>query len=185
MAEIFGIIGFPGLLEILIYLVMILTGLICAINAFVTAFKLEPERRRLQNWIGLNWLEPTISIGFLAIAFNFFSSTRSHFEFSIMVIPGLIFCLLILPTIWFSSRDANVQPIWRQLKHVVVARAFMVLFLVGSLLTERFFSQGFIVLEIAAALDLAILIWSFYRLGQLTMRLHTRELSTLQSRTMK
>jgi hypothetical protein len=41
MTEMFGFIGFPGLLEILMYLVMILTGLICAINAFIAALKLE------------------------------------------------------------------------------------------------------------------------------------------------
>lgn len=171
----FGIIGFSGLLEILIYLVMILTGLSCAINAFVTAFKLEPERRRLQNWIGFSWLEPSLSAGFLLITFNFFPSTRSHFEISLMFIPGILFCLLILPTILFSSRDTKVQSIWQHLKHVVNARAFIVLFLVGSLLTEKFADRGFIVLEIAAAINLAILIWSFYRLGQLAVRLHVQE----------
>jgi hypothetical protein len=101
-----------------------------------------------------------------------------------MLIPGLMFCMLILPTIWFSSRDIHVQSIWRQLNHVVVARAFIVLFLVGSLLIEKFVDRGFIVLEIAAAINLAILLWSFYRLGQLATRLRTRELSTLSSRTM-
>jgi hypothetical protein len=102
-----------------------------------------------------------------------------------MVIPSLLFCLLILPTVWLSSRDASIQSIWQQLKRVVVARAFIVLFLVISIMTERFFPHGFIVLEIAAAINLAILIWSFYCLAQLATQLHVRELSSLSSRTIK
>jgi hypothetical protein len=185
MAELFGIIGAPGLIELMIFSGLILTGLICAINAFFIAFKLELERRRLQNWLGFSWLEPSLSVGCLVIAFNFFPNTRSHFEILLMVIPSLLFCLLILPTVWLSSRDASIQSIWQQLKRVVVARAFMVLFLLGSIMTERFFPQGFIVLEITAAINLAILIWSFYCLAQLATQPHVRELSSLSSRTIK
>jgi hypothetical protein len=185
MAEMFGIIGAPGLIELLIFSMIVLIGLICAINAFFNASKLELERRRLQNWIGFSWLEPSLSVGFLVIAFNFLPSTRSHFEISLMVIPSLLFCLLILPPIWFSSRDAKAQSIWQHLKRVVVARAFIVLFLVVSVLIEKFISRGFMVFEIAAAINLAILIWSFYCLAQLATQLHVRELSPLSSRTIK
>jgi hypothetical protein len=66
-----------------------------------------------------------------------------------------------------------------------VVRAFIVLLLVGSVLTEKFISHGFIVLEIAAAMNLAILLWSFYCLAQIATQLHVRELSSLSSRTIK
>jgi hypothetical protein len=176
MVEFVGLIGASGLIELLVFSGLILIGFICAINAFVSALKLEPERRHLNNWIGLSWLEPALSVGFLMIAFNFFPSTRSHFEFSIMVIPGLSFCCFILPSIWFSSRDVNVQSIWQQLKFIVMARGVIVIFLVVSVLIETYFSRGFMVLQMASTFILAILIWSFYGL---------RKLSTLASRTIK
>jgi hypothetical protein len=52
----------------------------------------------------------------------------------------------------------------------------MVMFLVVSVLIETYFSHEFMVLQMASTFILAILIWSFYRLGKL---------STLASRTIK
>jgi hypothetical protein len=81
MAEFVGLIVAPGLIATLVFPIAILIGFICAINAFITAYKLEPERRRLLNWIGFSWLELSLSVGFLVIAFNFFQAQEAILKF--------------------------------------------------------------------------------------------------------
>jgi hypothetical protein len=157
-----------------IYALLVLIGFLSSIGAFLANTKLESERIRALRWIGLNWLEPTLTILAVVVLVVIGESLKQSALFSPVwfLLPVSTFCFSLFPPVFFSSQNPLVQTTWRTLRLVALLRVLSV----GALLLVLTFVRSFVIAVIVDGVGLAVLAWSFWRLGQLAILLNTQEL---------
>jgi hypothetical protein len=171
-AVLFGFFG--------IFALLVLIGFLSSIGAFLSNRKLEPERRRALRWIGLNWLEPTLTILAVVVLVVIGESLKQSALFSPVwfLLPVSTFCFSLLPPIFFSSQNILVQATWRSLRLIALLRFSSV----GLLLLVLTFVRNFAIAAVIDAIGLAVLAWSFWRLGKLATNLSHTEAKSFETR---
>jgi hypothetical protein len=157
-----------------IFALLVLIGFLSSFGALFPNTKLEPERRRALRWIGLNWLEPTLTTLAVIAVFILAQSLKPSATILLFwfLLPLATFGFSLFPVIFFSSQNILVQTIWCTLRLIGLLRFSSI----GLLLLVLTFVHSFAIAVIANGIGLAILAWSFWRLGKLATLLSSQEL---------
>jgi hypothetical protein len=162
---------------------VVLIGLMSSLGAFWSSPELEPERRRALRWIGLNWLEPSLTLfAFIVVVLlNRSFNLAGMLEAILWFFPAVVFICSLLPPVFFSSLKPMPQTVWQTLRLVAFSRMASVAVLVLSL---AIFGASEISLALGI-IGLIILIWSFLRLGQVATQLNQLELKPTRERILE
>jgi hypothetical protein len=155
-------------------------------NGFMAAFPSmtsPKEHRRVLRWVGLNWLEPSVT-SFFALAVVIFTARANLSGGGIpasswwFLLPVLSFLGLLLPPLFFSSVDSDAEAVWRALKRSALARVGMILLAaVGVAFNQAWLALG------ALIVGLGVLAWSFVYLMKTVEQLKPTEPGPSTGRT--
>lgn len=166
-----------------IFALLVLIGFLSSIGAFLINTKLEPERLHALRFIGLNWLEPTLTILAVIAVFILAQTLKPSTMILLLwfLLPLSTFGFSLFPPIFFSSQNVLLKTTWRSLRLIALFRFSSL----GVLLLVLTFVRSFEIAIVFDAIGLAVLAWSFLRLGKLATRLSAQELQTSSQRTIK
>ncbi len=122
----FYLLGLYILSPVFIYLVF--AGLLSSFSALFSHTKLERERRRALRLIGLNFLEPFLTIVMLVLVVRLAQilQIKDPPPWWFFVLPISSFVLLQIPAFWCSSVDAVADTTFKALQKIALTRAVTV-----------------------------------------------------------
>jgi hypothetical protein len=182
--------GLIPLLAVLIgicFAILVFWGFTQGLAAFFSDSQVRPERRRLLRWIGLNFLEPSLTSGLMVFAFVRVQGATNNFLFLWFTLPLASFLSLLIPLSnrsGFSNRSKAEQftpepvtpkpvtpepvtpePVtleqsaYQTLRNVTLARFLSVLLAASGLLVMQLWFTA-----LSGAIGVLVLGWSLQRL---------------------
>jgi hypothetical protein len=159
--------GWIPLLAVVIgacFAVLVFWGFTQGLAAFFSDSQITSERRRVLRWIGLNFLEPSLTSGLMMFAFVRVQGATNNVLFLWFCLPLVSFLSLLIPLsdrLGFSSQNQLEQSAYQNLRKVALARLIGVLITASSLLIMQLW---FAILS--GAIGVLVFGWSLQQLSK-------------------